>query len=169
MTVGLRRVRFWALAPYWIKTWKTVIHKTPFLFVLLIALVSTPAAAIDIVVTNDSNSGPGSLRQAIIDANANTSTQPIRIGLYLFNAARIELASPLPVITRHDVTVMGPPTDPTTLDGGDSHTIFRFQNNGTSDGKLENLRLVGGHATAAAGVGGCLGVDFASDTLPRAA
>jgi hypothetical protein len=55
-------------------------------------------AATILMVTTAQDSGPGSLRQAILDANANVGTDVINFSIGSFQQT-IALASPLPVIT----------------------------------------------------------------------
>src|SRR5207245_2771692 len=58
------------------------------------------------VVTNTNDSGPGSLRQAILDANANAGADMIAFNISGAGAHTIIPASALPTIT-----------DPVTIDG----------------------------------------------------
>ncbi len=66
---------------------------------------STASAASTFTVTNAQDSGPGSLRQAILDANANAGPDVINFSIGSLQQT-IVLASLLPVIT-----------DPVTIDG----------------------------------------------------
>ena len=55
-----------------------------------------PAAAADFAVTNNNDSGPGSFRQAIVNANAAGGNNTISFGVN--TAGTITLASDLPAI-----------------------------------------------------------------------
>ena len=75
-----------------------------------------PTDALHLVVTTTADSGNGSLRQAIVAADANTSSTPTTIdfdipGAYLHT---ISLDSPLPSIT-----------DPVIIDGTTSRVTIR--------------------------------------------
>ncbi len=70
--------------------------------------MALPAAADVYTVTNFNDSGPGSLRQGILDANSGACPNPCTITFQrnLPAAARIDLQSPLPTITaRHQLTI----------------------------------------------------------------
>lgn len=79
-------------------------------------------------VTNTNDAGAGSLRQAIVDANAAGGTNTI-----VFDAGvtgTITLAADLPTID-HALTVTGPGARTLAIDGQDTHSIFVF-----SDGNV---------------------------------
>lgn len=80
-----------------------------------------PAAAF--VVTNVADSGPGSLRQSILDANAAAGPHTISFGV----TGTIALASPLPIITQA-LTISGPGVDQLTISGDGTFGIFEVQN-----------------------------------------
>jgi len=80
------------------------------LAVLLIALAApTPAAALaDIFVTSTADSGPGTLRQAIIQANSNAGPDTILFSLPpCAPVCTISLASALPLLTGGGTTIDG--------------------------------------------------------------
>lgn len=92
--------------------------------VILVALtlVTTTAAwASTLAVTNTNDSGAGSLRQAIIDANANSDSNVIELSA----TGTIDLQSPLPTLNT-DMTINGPGADELTVrrDGGGEYGIF---------------------------------------------
>ena len=72
------------------------------------------------VVTNSDDSGPGSLRAAITDANATPDADVITFA----SGGTISLLSALPDITA-DLTIGGQGRDNTVIDGVGSHQIFR--------------------------------------------
>jgi len=62
------------------------------------SVVFAPAAASPFIVTNNNDSGPGSLRQAIIDANSSPGADTIQFSIGA-GVKTINLASPLPAIS----------------------------------------------------------------------
>src|SRR5215212_1992266 len=86
-------------------------------FVLWGLVLASPAHAAILTVTNTNDAGAGSLRQAIIDANAAAGADTINLpsGTYL-------LSSQLPTITS-PVTIDGDSPNP-TIDGGTSVRLF---------------------------------------------
>jgi hypothetical protein len=98
---------------------------------LFASLVSSPA--VTFTVDNTSDSGPGSLRQAIIDANADVAPDAIAFDIRGVNVHTITLASPLPPITQ-PVTIDGytqPGTTPNTLTIG-SNAQLRIEISGSN-------------------------------------
>ena len=73
---------------------------------LLLALTSSPALAATFTVTNTADSGAGSLRQAILDANGNAGDDSIAFGIPGSGVHTVAPATALPPIT-----------DPVTIDG----------------------------------------------------
>src|SRR5215475_398330 len=71
-----------------------------------LSVFAATAQASTFVVTNTNNSGPGSLAQAILDANANPGADLITFNIPGSGVHTISPASPLPTIT-----------DPVTIDG----------------------------------------------------
>ncbi len=95
---------------------------TRLLFAVLIAgIMKTPAIrAADFFVSNTNDSGAGSLRQAVIDANANFGFDTIAIHPTLAGST-ISLASPLPALTE-SIALSGPPAGSTAITS--ATTIF---------------------------------------------
>jgi hypothetical protein len=75
------------------------------LLILLLGCQLTARAATTFVVTNTNDSGPGSLRQAILDANANAGSDLITFNIGS-GLKTVTLASKLPEIS-----------DPVVIDG----------------------------------------------------
>jgi len=118
----------------------------------IIAVLATvsPAAA-DILVTNTSDGGTGSLRAAIILANATPgSTITFSVG------GTITLTSELPVITGA-VTINGNGNSP-TISGNNTYRVLFVDAPSASAVQISNLTIANGQATggsgAAAGGGG---------------
>jgi len=95
--------------------------------------VLLPQAAMTFTVTNTNDDGPGSLREAIVNANDNPGTDTIRFSIAGAGVHTISLASPLPVII-----------DPAIIDGTTQPGFA-----GTPA-----IELDGTNATVPAGVGG---------------
>jgi hypothetical protein len=103
-------------------------------------------------VTNTDDSGAGSLRQAILDANANPGPDVIDAtgvsGTIIINPANYFL-----VIT-DDVTINGPGQANLTISGDNASRIFWIQN-GTIT--IQDLTLANGYAKGGNGGGGGMG------------
>lgn len=94
-----------------------------FMGVTLVSLQAAPAQASPrltiFTVSNTNDSGPGSLRQAILDANANTGADVIQITAI----GTVALLSPLPAII-DPVTIQGPGAALLRIDGQDLYRVF---------------------------------------------
>ena len=77
-----------------------------FVLVLATLAAASPAAASTLIVTSTSDSGAGSLRQAILDANGNPGADVIRFNVVGGGVQTIALVSSLPSIT-DTVTIDG--------------------------------------------------------------
>ena len=95
-------------------------------------------------VTNTNDSGPGSLRQAIL--NADQSAGPHAINITATGA--LQLSSPLPVINKsfsNELSIKGPGAGSLTVDGVGSNRVF-FINQGNVT--IQNLTIANGSASA---------------------
>jgi hypothetical protein len=106
-------------------------------------------AAQTITASNTNDSGPGSLRQAILDANASPGTQTIAFNIPGAGVHTINLTLPLPDIT--DAVVIDGYTQPgsrvNTLTTGDD-AVLLVELNGTNAGAgADGLRLTGNGST----------------------
>lgn len=112
----------------------------------LILITSTPVQAATFVVTNTSNAGPGSLRQAITDANANASASSG--SPHVINATSVAgtvtLASLLPTINNH-VTINGPTALTLAVSGNNAFRVFTVAASRTV--KINSLVITNGKAT----------------------
>jgi uncharacterized repeat protein (TIGR03803 family) len=112
------------------------------LALLLISLQAQSAHGSTNTVTSTADSGPGSLRQAILDANADVSSNPVVI---CFNISGVGVQSiapltPLPAITR-SVTIDGytqPGTSPNTLAVADNAVLLIELNGANLSGGSAN-------------------------------
>jgi predicted outer membrane repeat protein len=96
-------------------------------------------------VTNNNDNGPGSLREAIIDANANPGMDLISISV----SGTVQLLNPLPVIT-DPVTILGPLSGPFAIDGNHS---FRVLDIAAVEVTLSHLIVQNGFVTGASANG----------------
>jgi Divergent InlB B-repeat domain len=110
-----------------------------------LALATAQAATFTVTITNDS--GPGSLRQAILDANATPGDDTI---VFATNGT-IVLSSPLPTVTDNTV-IVGPGTNQLIISGNNAVQVFSL-NAGTTN-TISGLTVANGLATGyASGAG----------------
>lgn len=120
----------------------------------LCLLSSTASAQMTFIVTNTSDSGPGSLRQAILNAESDASTTII----IQFNApypanGTINLASALPQLTKPDVTLRGTALNPRLLAPTTSTTAILSTAPSVTSLRISDLRFERGRSNTS---GGCL-------------
>ncbi len=106
----------------------------------------------DFHVTSTADSGPNTLRQAIINGNAIPTSYVPRILIDLDYNSPILLASPLPILTAPNFEIEGTQSTSAKIDGGGVHAILA-----TSSSVLlfsmKNLALFNGYSTL---YGACL-------------
>jgi hypothetical protein len=123
------------------------------------------AQAADFPVTNtddDATPPAGSLRDAILDANANDGTDTITFGSSL--SGTISLDNDLPTID-DGVYIYGPASGAVTVDGVDSHQIFHVEiaasNSADNVSEISDLTLTNGSALFGGGaVSNAVGSDL---------
>ncbi len=95
--------------------------------VLGIAALAMPAFATEFVVINNNDSGGGSLRQAMLDANSGGG------GNITFSnvSGQITLVTPLPQITAN-INIFGPGTDTLRVSGNNTNRIFTIASGTTN-------------------------------------
>ncbi|HZM91026.1 MAG TPA: hypothetical protein VFF31_31180 [Blastocatellia bacterium] len=106
------------------------------------ALSATTASAMTFTVTNTSDAGPGTLRQAILDANANPGPDRIEFKIAGPGVQTIAPLSPLPIIA-DQVDIDGytqPGASPNTLADGDDAALL-IELNGAGAGWAVGLRV----------------------------
>ena len=106
-----------------------------FLFLALLLLLTAPVEGATLAVINANDSGAGSLRQAIIDANAASGADLINFNIPGAGVRTINLMSPLPPITEA-LTIDGysqPGSSVNTLAIGDN-AVLLIELNGTNAG-----------------------------------
>ncbi|MBN1678737.1 MAG: hypothetical protein JW966_00500 [Anaerolineae bacterium] len=113
--------------------------------VSLIPAVQTPptAHAATFTVSNTNDSGPGSLRQAIIDANGNAGADDIVFS----TTGTITLGSPLPAITE-DLTITGPGAASLIINGAGLYRPFRITG---ADVTITGVTIQNGYTTGNGG------------------
>ncbi|HEX6049594.1 MAG TPA: choice-of-anchor Q domain-containing protein [Gemmatimonadaceae bacterium] len=105
------------------------------------------ATQADMIVTNTNDAGPGSLRQAIADAEEGAT-----IGFDASLSGRTILL-PTQLIVQKGVTIEGPLPDGITLSGtGFDRVMLIEPTNPQSSVTLRNLRITGGRAAPGAGI-----------------
>lgn len=134
----------------------------PSLIAPILALaVMLPAHAATFTVTNANDAGPGSLRQAILEANAAASPpHTIVFGASYPLASTITLQSPLPLLANHQISIVGNNRNP-TIDGASTHPIL-VVGAGSQSVSIAGIRFRNGLRAAG---GGCLAL--AVDDFPR--
>ncbi len=115
---------------------------------LLVSLISgaiftTPARALTLTVTNTNNSGAGSLRQALLDANNSDVIDATGI------SGTITLVSEL--VVNDDVTINGPGAASLTVSGNDTVRVFSINTGKTV--VINNLTVAHGKVVDAHGAG----------------
>lgn len=114
-------------------------------FVLALA---GPTQAAVYSVTNTNDSGPGSLRQIIADANAGS---PPAFILLTNISGVIMLQTPLPVITAIDTSIVGPGRNSVTVSGSGQAQIFNIA--GDAIASISGLTIADGFTTNFGGGG----------------
>ena len=125
------------------------------IFLILVSVLGVSHATI-FTVSNTNDSGTGSLRQAILNANADataTAAAPHQINFTVSNGSTITVISPFLVITNH-VSINGLGVANLTISGGGTSRIFWIQN-GTIT--IQNLTLANGYAKGGNGNSGGMG------------
>jgi predicted outer membrane repeat protein len=123
-----------------------------------VSLFSAPAPAFDttatFTVTNTNDSGPGSLRQAVLDANAAVGADTITFaqglaGVIPLSTGQLSLTN----TPNNELTIVGPPlfqSGPViTISGTDSSRIFSIPENSALT--MSNVTLTNGRAIAGSG------------------
>jgi hypothetical protein len=118
--------------------------------VMMVVVLASQAQAATYTVANTNDSGPGSLRQAILDANASSGVaDTIDFDLSLSGPQTITLASQLPTITDGaGLTIDGGSAD-ITLSGNNRVRVFVVGNSAKLT--LNNLTVANGRADNAGG------------------
>jgi hypothetical protein len=130
---------------------------------LALSGVLLAARAETIEVTNTNDSGAGSLRQAILDANANPGADVIQFAAGL--AGQISLTNGQLVITA-GVTIEGPGANVLAVDAGHLSRVLQVQASGVT---IRGLTLRNGRCPVGQVGGGILVIGSSSLTLEECA
>ncbi len=114
---------------------------------LRLEMLETRVVPTAYTVTNTNDSGAGSLRQAILDANAAAGTNSISFSLPANST--ITLSSAYLSITDPGLTITGPGSSQLTLSGGNINRIFVI--NGGAIATITGLTLQNGNGTGGDG------------------
>ncbi len=116
---------------------EVVLGALSLLIAVLPAMPDSPCTALTFQVTNTNDSGPGSLRQAILDANASAGVDTIVFSIPDAGVKTITPASPLPTIT--DTVVTDGYTQPGASPATPSQAaVLAIQLHGTQAGPSAN-------------------------------
>jgi hypothetical protein len=120
--------------------------------VMAAVVLASPAWAATYTVTNDADSGAGSLRQAMIDADSTTGVADT-INFDLGSAATITLTSAqLPDITDEaGLTIDGGSAD-ITISGNNQYRVFNVRGSASTRLTLNNLTVADGRGGPGAGI-----------------
>ncbi len=115
--------------------------------------IGAPARASTYTVLNTDDAGPGSLRQAVLDANSNAGADAIDFAAGI--AGTIDLGDELTITD--SLTITGPGADQLTIDGGGEDRIFNIDGSaGSIDVSISGLTLTNGRTPADQESGGAI-------------
>ncbi len=120
--------------------------KLPVLFGLLLTALTAPSSAATFQVTNTNDSGAGSLRRAINDANGNSGSDTIEISA----TGTVNLLTALPSVS-DEVHLDGPGADLFTVrrdDGASNFRIFDID----EDATIDDMTISNGNASNGGGI-----------------
>jgi hypothetical protein len=133
--------------------------------VLTVAVLSLTSRAATFTVTGIGDTGTGTLRQAITDANNAAGTDTIVFSPNLFGSGQqiINISSELQITS--DITIDGSNAKSLTINGGSAVRIFNITNSAV---QIKNLTIFGGRVLSPANGGGIL-INGGSTTLSNIA
>jgi len=110
----------------------------------IFALVGSAPGASTITVQNVNDSGPGSLRQAVLDAAALYPTERTTINFDSTLLHKVILLTSGPIVLEGPVVIMGPGADLLTISGNHQSRIFTLPPSTSSVNDISNLTLADG-------------------------
>ena len=117
------------------------------LLAAMVAFALSPlATALTYTVANLNDSGPGSLRQAVLDANANGGYDEIQFavnGTILLTSGEIVISDAL--------TISGPGASRLTVSGNGSSRVFRLDSTTPKNVTINSMTITGGSASGNGG------------------
>ncbi len=141
----------------------TLFSKTLALAALLAILPALDATAATFTVTNTKDSGAGSLRQAITDANTAAGADTIVFDASFNTARTITLGGTVLLIgTNADLTITGPGANLLTVSGNNASRVFQIQA-GIGQVTISGMTITQGSGLAGATANGG-GIDNAGTT-----
>ncbi len=131
------------------------------------AALAAPAGAQadDFTVTNLNAHGDGSLRDAIIQANANGEADRILFASKLSGT----IHTPAALEVYGDLDIVGPGARKLTVDAGGDHQVFYINSLSPLDVEISGITVTGGLAPIAGGGGGIFAGDEVNLTISRVA
>jgi len=117
-----------------------------------------------LIVSNAKDSGLGSLRQAILDANTINNPQDIEFDVAFFNVAQTITLTTGELLITDSVTIAGPAA-PLTIDGNKNSRIFNIDGPGILEVYLYGLTITNGNAGGVGTEGGGIRIGDESVTL----
>jgi hypothetical protein len=138
-----------------LKVWAVLLMAALAASVLMAVVLANPAQAAPFPVTNTNDSGEGSLRQAISDANASAGEDTITFATSLSNVT-ITLASQLPLITDSAGLIIDGGSANITVSGNGLARIFLIQaptsqTSGAGNATIKGLTIKNGFHHAVGG------------------
>lgn len=122
------------------------------------------ASAASFSVTNCNDSGSGSFRQAILDANAAAGADTISISATCTASSPVNVASRIDVVSGGgDLTISGPGASSFVLDGGDAVQIFSVLS--ADNLSISGVTFQNGSSTTVGTDGGAVYIQSANDVL----
>ena len=136
---------------------KTATLLPKFLAIVLLPLLTaaTTISAATFTVTNSADSGPGSLRQAVLDANAATTADTIVFSSFFDTPRTITLASQIPISSGSAIdtlTITGPGANLLTISG--NNAVRHFQTSSGDINSISGMTLANGNNVGSLGTPG---------------
>lgn len=127
------------------------LHLTAVCLSIFLALVGTVSGAPTITVQNVNDSGPGSLRQAVLDAASLYPSDTTTINFDSKLLHQVILLTSGAIALQGKVIILGPGADLLTISGNHHSRIFTIPASATSDNSIYYLTLADGFAPGQSG------------------